>query len=78
MGSQKTSWRVLEVATVSLWGILLVMGNLELANAPCPRPEKPQKDGRRWNSGCVVLETVRRYTTSKGKGEAPARQGQTD
>ena len=34
MGSQKTSWRVLEVATVSLWGILLVMGNLELANAP--------------------------------------------
>ena len=34
MGSQKTSWRVLEVATASLWGILLVMGNLELANAP--------------------------------------------
>ena len=38
MGSQKTSWRVLEVATASLWGILLAMGNLELANAlssPC-------------------------------------------
>ena len=29
------SWRVLRVATVSLWGILLlVRGNLELANAP--------------------------------------------
>ena len=28
------SWRVLLVATISLWGILLVMGNLELANAP--------------------------------------------
>ena len=28
------SWRVLGVATISLWGILLVMGNLELANAP--------------------------------------------
>ena len=28
------SWRVLRVATVSLWGILLAMGNLELANAP--------------------------------------------
>ena len=27
-------WRVLQVATVSLWGILLAMGNLELANAP--------------------------------------------
>ena len=28
-------WRVLGVATVSLWGILLlVRGNLELANAP--------------------------------------------
>ena len=33
------SWRVLGVATISLWGILLLaMGNLELANAlanPC-------------------------------------------
>ena len=28
------SWRVLGVATISLWGILLAMGNLELANAP--------------------------------------------
>ena len=28
------SWRVLRVATISLWGILLAMGNLELANAP--------------------------------------------
>ena len=28
------SWSVLGVATISLWGILLVMGNLELANAP--------------------------------------------
>ena len=28
------SWRVLGVAIISLWGILLTMGNLELANAP--------------------------------------------
>ena len=29
------SWRVLRVATISLWGILLLAkGNLELANAP--------------------------------------------
>ena len=28
------SWRVLEVATISLWRILLVTGNLELADAP--------------------------------------------
>ena len=28
------SWRVLRVATISLWGIFLAMGNLELANAP--------------------------------------------
>ena len=29
------SWRVLKVATISLWGILLLAkGNLELANAP--------------------------------------------
>ena len=28
------SWGVLGVATISLWGILLVMGNLELANVP--------------------------------------------
>ena len=29
------SWRVLGVATISLWGILLLAkGNLELANAP--------------------------------------------
>ena len=28
------SWRVLEVATISLWGILLAMENSELANAP--------------------------------------------
>ena len=28
------SWRIPGVATISLWGILLVMGNLELANAP--------------------------------------------
>ena len=28
------SWRVLRVATISLWGILLTGGNLELANAP--------------------------------------------
>ena len=33
-GSQRMSWRVLRVATISLWGILLAMGNLELANAP--------------------------------------------
>ena len=35
MGSQKMSWTVLQVATISLWGILLLAkGNLELANAP--------------------------------------------
>ena len=35
MGSQRMSWKVLRVATISLWGILLlVRGNLELANAP--------------------------------------------
>ena len=28
------SWGVLGVAIISLWRILLVMGNLELANAP--------------------------------------------
>ena len=28
------SWRVPGVATISLWGTLLAMGNLELANAP--------------------------------------------
>ena len=34
-GSQRTSWRVLRVATISLWGIfLLARGDLELANAP--------------------------------------------
>ena len=33
------SWRVLRVATVSLWGIfLLARGNLELANAPTNLP----------------------------------------
>ena len=33
------SWRVLGVATVSLWGIfLLARGNLELANAPTNLP----------------------------------------
>ena len=26
MGSQRTNWRVLRVATISLWGIFLVMG----------------------------------------------------
>ena len=31
----KKSWRVLRLATVSLWGIFLLgRGNLELANAP--------------------------------------------
>ena len=39
MGSQRMSWRVLGVATISLWGILLLTGgNLALANAstnPC-------------------------------------------
>ena len=35
MGSQRMSWRVLELATTSLWGILLLArGNLELAIAP--------------------------------------------
>ena len=35
MGSQRMSWRVLRVATVSLWGfLLLVRGDLELAYAP--------------------------------------------
>ena len=35
MGSQRMSWRVLEQATTSLWGILLLArGNLELAIAP--------------------------------------------
>ena len=35
MGSQRKSWRVLRVATISLWGILLmVRGDFELANAP--------------------------------------------
>ena len=35
MGSQRMSWRVLGVATISLWGIiLLVRGDLELASAP--------------------------------------------
>ena len=34
MESQRMSWRVLRVATISLWGILLlVRGDLELANA---------------------------------------------
>ena len=33
--SQRTSWRVLGVTTISLWKILLMArGNLELANAP--------------------------------------------
>ena len=27
-------WRVCQLATISLWGIFLMMGNLELANAP--------------------------------------------
>ena len=35
MGSQRMSWTVLQVATISLWGILLLTrGNMELANAP--------------------------------------------
>ena len=35
MGSQRTNWRVLRVATISFCGILLlVKGDLELANAP--------------------------------------------
>ena len=34
-GPQRISWRVLGVATISLWGfLLLAMGNLKLANAP--------------------------------------------
>ena len=33
-GPQRMSWRVPGVATISLWGTLLAMGNLELANAP--------------------------------------------
>ena len=38
MGSQRTNWRVLRVATISFCGILLlVKGDLELANAP-PNP----------------------------------------
>ena len=33
MGSRRKSWNVLRVATVSVWGILLlVRGDLELAN----------------------------------------------
>ena len=37
MGSQRKSWRVLRVATISLWGILLlVRGNLELVTSPPP------------------------------------------
>ena len=35
MGSQRMSWRVLGVTTISFWRILLLArGNLELANAP--------------------------------------------
>ena len=35
MESQRMSWRVLRVATISLWGILLLArGNLELPTAP--------------------------------------------
>ena len=33
-GPQRMSWRVPGVATISLWGTLLAMGNLELANDP--------------------------------------------
>ena len=34
-GSQRTSWRTLRAATISLWGILLLArGDLELANVP--------------------------------------------
>ena len=33
-GSQRMGWRVLGVATISLCRIPLMMGNLELANAP--------------------------------------------
>ena len=34
-GPQRTSWRVLRVATISLWGILLLkMGDLVLTTAP--------------------------------------------
>ena len=34
MGSQRMSWRVIRVATVSLWGILLGRDDLELPNDP--------------------------------------------
>ena len=35
MESQRMSWRVLRVATISLWGILfMVRGDFELANVP--------------------------------------------
>ena len=34
MGSQRMSWRVIRVATISLWGILLDREALELANVP--------------------------------------------
>ena len=34
MESQRMNWRVVGVTAISLWVILLVRGNFELANAP--------------------------------------------
>jgi len=50
-------------------------------DTPRPRTEKPQEDSRHLSAGYMALEqrlhttggTLRRYPTSKGKGEAPAR-----
>ena len=37
------SWRVLRVATISLWGIFLAMGKLELANGIGSRRRRGQQ-----------------------------------
>ena len=48
-------------------------------DTPRPRSEKPQQDGRRWNSSCAVLEWLwgdNPYSRAKEKPQQDGRRGE--
>jgi len=62
------NWRVLRVATISLWGtLLLVRGNLELANAPTS--DFPSgSDGKLSAYNAGHLDSIPGLGSSSGEG----------
>ena len=44
--------------SISLSHFLSLFLSFDLFYKRCPRSEKPQIDGRHWNSGCTVLERL--------------------